>query len=265
MNPTTGHMRRTMTSTTPEPSDEALGAALNAIRYSAASSYGAPRWRGLTRRRREAHRSFVAREIASRVERTVTPRVREQATREINASWEKALTDQADAEAAEAEPLPAFNSVTRCRKCATELPDPGVRDAKWCHGTLGGLRSGLPEAMSRRCSKCGYWWLEAPADAPQPQNGPQSDETGPGDAVDEEAANEAHSTSKETGTGPSPAERPDDGDPDGPESPQSDAEASGRENTRDDGPQPASVALVPAVRVSGGSGDGDPHAKATEA
>lgn len=248
-----------MTSTTPEPSDEALGATLNAIRHSAKSRHGAIRWNGLTRRRREEHRLFVAQEIAARVERTVSARVREETTEQINASWEKALADQAEAEKSEPEPLPAFNSVLTCRKCGHRPVDPATRTMgyRWpVHG--------LPEAMSRECPACGFSWLERPLDAPEPQNGPQGDETSPGDATDAEGVNEVHSTPKEAGTDPSPVERADEGDPDSPESPQSHAEAPGRENTRDDGPEPGSVALVPAVTAPGGFGDGNPDATAPE-
>lgn len=242
-----------MTSELPEPATESLGAAI--IELDRTRLPWPARW--LLRDGTRAY-SLIADQVARRVESRVVARVREETTDQVNASWERALTEQADAEAVEAEPLPAFNSVAQCRKCG-HVTDPATRT----HGYRWPV-NGSPEAMQRQCPMCGFSWLERPLDAPQPQNGPQGDETAPGDAVDAEGAGDAHSAPEGTGTGPRAAERADDGDPDSPGSPQSHAQAPGRENTRDDGPEPGSVALVPAVTASGGFGDGNPDAKAAD-
>lgn len=181
-----------MTSPLPEPATESLGAAI--IELDRARLPWPARWvlRDGTRAR-----FVIADQVARRVEARVVARVREETTEQIKASWFKALNEQA-----EPEPLPPFNSVAQCRKCLTELSDPGFRAARWCGGTLDGSRSHLPEAMKRTCSKCGYWWMEAPADAPEAQSGPQSDETGSGGAAVAETHSGALSTPQETGTGP---------------------------------------------------------------
>lgn len=174
----------------PEPSDESLGAAI--IEIDRARLPWPARW--LLRDGSRA-RSVLADEIARRVEARVVARVREQTTREINASWEQAIAEQA-ADLPDPEPLPAFNSVPVCPKCLDRLVDPAVRAARWSH---------LPESMKRTCGKCGYWWLEAPADA-EALCATQSAESALGDREDVQAANGAHSTTEETGTGHSPAE-----------------------------------------------------------
>lgn len=173
MNPTTPTRNEdTMTGNLPEPREESLGAAI--IELDRARLPWPARWvlRDGTRAR-----SVIADQVARRVESRVVARVREETTDQVNASWEKALADQADAEAevTEAEPLPAFNSIAQCRKCGN-VTDPATRTKayRW-------PMNGSPEAVQRRCSMCGFSWLERPLDAPGAQNGPQGDETGPGD------------------------------------------------------------------------------------
>lgn len=165
----------------PEPATESLGGAI--IELDRARLPWPARW--VLRDGTRAY-SLIADQVARRVEHRVFDRVREQTTREVNASWEKALADQAAAEAVE--PLPAFNSVLTCRKCGHRPVDPATRT----HGYRWPV-NGSPEAMQRHCTPCGFSWLERPLDASQPQDGPQGDETGPGDAVDAEAATGAHS------------------------------------------------------------------------
>lgn len=161
-----------MTTNLPEPATESLGAAI--IELDRARLPWPARW--LLRDGTRA-RSVLADEIARRVESLVVARVREQTTAQVNESWEKAIAEQA-AGWVEPEPLPAFNSVPACPKCLDRLVDPAVRAARWQH---------LPESLKRTCSRCGYWWLEAPADA-EALCATQSAENGPGDAADAEGA-----------------------------------------------------------------------------
>ena len=170
-----------MTTNLPEPATESLGAAI--IEIDRARLPWPARW--LLRDGTRA-RFVVADEVARRVESLVVARVREQTTAQVNESWEKAIAEQA-AGWVEPEPLPAFNSVLTCRKCGN-VTDPATRTKayRW-------PMNGSPEAVQRECSMCGFSWLERPLDAPEPQNGPQCDETGPGDAVDAEAADGARS------------------------------------------------------------------------
>lgn len=190
MNPTTRNEEH-MTSNLPEPATESLGAAI--IELDRARLPWPARW--LLRDGTRA-RSVLADEVARRVESRVVARVREETTDQINALWEKALEEQAAAEVVEPEPLPAFNSVLTCRKCGN-VTDPATRTKAYRWPV-----NGSPEAVQRECSMCGFSWLERPLDAPEPQNGPQCDETGPGDAVDAEAADETHSTPEETALAP---------------------------------------------------------------
>lgn len=172
MNPTTPTRNEdTMTGNLPEPREESLGAAI--IELDRARLPWPARW--LLRDGTRA-RSVIADQVARRVEDRVVARVREETTDQVNASWEKALADQAAAEAVEPEPLPAFNSVLQCAKCGNRPLDPATRT----HGYVW-PKDGQPEAMRRYCTPCGFSWLERPLDAPGAQNGPQGDETGPGD------------------------------------------------------------------------------------
>lgn len=192
MNPTTRNEEH-MTGNLPEPATESLGAAI--IELDRARLPWPARW--VLRDGTRAY-SLIADQVARRVESRVVARVREETTEQVNASWEKALADQAAAEAVEPEPLPAFNSVLTCRKCGHRPVDPATRT----HGYRWPV-NGSPEAMQRHCTPCGFSWLERPLDASQPQNGPQGDETGPGDATDAEAASEARSEPEEPAPVPS--------------------------------------------------------------
>lgn len=164
-----------------EPTEEALGAALTAIDH--ARLPWLARW---ALRDGGKARSTVARETARRVEGRVAARVREETTARINDSWATTLEEQAAADMPDPEPLPAFNSVGACPKCL-RTPDPASRRAEWRGGDLGGLRTGLPEAMKRTCGRCGFWWLESPADAAEPS----AVEGAGGEQPDAEAENRA--------------------------------------------------------------------------
>lgn len=85
----------------------------------------------------------------------------------------------------------ALAAVETHLKCG-DMPDPATRTKSYRFPV-----NGSPEAMQRRCSMCGFSWLERPLDASEPQNGPQSNELGPGDATDAEGVNEARSTPEE--------------------------------------------------------------------
>ena len=246
-----------------EPHEETIGAAVLAIRHAHLPWY-------LRRALRDG--SDANHTLARAVARRVEERTRLLVAREIGTlddpAWTEAITTAkqlilappAGRRVAEWwKRLPAFSGTVAaaCAKCARRN---GTQER---HVVLSAIGSS-PEFLERSCSHCGYAWREQCADAPGPQNGPQGDETGPGDAREAEAANGAHSAPKETGTGhPSPeGGAPDAGGADS--GPQSHAQAPGRENTRDDGPGPGSVALVPAVTASGGFGDGNPDAKVAD-
>jgi hypothetical protein len=212
-----------------EPSTEALGAALIAIDRARLPWH--LRW---LLREGGKHRSALAREVARRVEGTVGAREREETTARINASWENALAWQADAEAE----LPPFSGSTAatCPKCAHRN---GTKDRH--HAAL--PAGALPEFLSRACRACGFEWRERCADAPKPQNGPESPAGGTGDAEVADAGNDAQE----------PAEGREEANPgqsDGEDATERPAEPAAGSQTRD-APQAATDALSGLPEASG--------------
>lgn len=223
----------------PEPHEEALGAALIAMRHARLPWYAR-----MALRRHGKAESAIARETARRVEH----RTRLLCAREIDTlddpAWAEAIGTAKQLILAKPagglldewwKRLPAFSGATPetpCRKCGAtgygaaasfvrHLVRPAGCDSPAVFGEL----------LVRTCGRCGFEWRERCADAQDAQNGPQGDDPGSGDARDAEAGNKALSASEETGTAHSSPERPEDAHS-GTQAPD---EASGLSETRDGG------------------------------